>query len=154
MVRLYTIYSCCCCYGTPKAKLCAVKKHRQRERERLATHGLHWRVCVRTYVLLYVQLMRVRGRTRSWTGRGNERTNRQKGRATLCLGKTREQRRNAVQLREHIALYYLSKFFSCNPVVFRVDLLWYKRQTTDKREQYDWRALKNLDGCSHFVQMW
>ena len=29
----------------------------------------------------------------------------------------------------------------------RVDLLLHYSKTTDKREQYDWRADKNLDGC-------
>ena len=28
----------------------------------------------------------------------------------------------------------------------RVDLLSYKSKTTDKREQYDWRTEKNIDG--------
>ena len=32
----------------------------------------------------------------------------------------------------------------------RLDLLPYERKTTDKREQYDWRAEKNFDGHSIF----
>ena len=31
----------------------------------------------------------------------------------------------------------------------RVDLLSYESKTTDKREQYDWRTEKNLDGMDN-----
>ena len=45
-----------------------------------------------------------------------------------------------------MARLVLDQIYFCDPVVLRVNLLSYERKTTDKREQYDWRAEKTLDG--------
>ena len=45
---------------------------------------------------------------------------------------------------------YSTKFFLGSSRI-RVDLLWHESKTTDKREQYDWRAEKNLDGYCNFL---
>ena len=40
----------------------------------------------------------------------------------------------------------LAQFFLCDPVgIYVVDLLSYESKTTDKRQQNDWMARKNLD---------
>ena len=45
-----------------------------------------------------------------------------------------------------LLLLPLDQLFFLRSSRIRVDLLSYERKTTDKREQYDWRAEKNSDG--------
>ena len=54
--------------------------------------------------------------------------------------------------RVFLVLYYSTNIFLQSSHI-RVDLLSYERKTTDKRDQYDWRAEKNLDGLFYAVPM-
>ena len=53
-----------------------------------------------------------------------------------------------VDMERNKILFIARPNFSARSSRIRVDLLSYESKTTDKRQQNDWRAKKNLDRCS------